>query len=320
MAELSVVDAAKDADPTLAIATRFAWGMLDSVFILGKHACTRVAAMNEFVLEDYHDSWGERMDEGPLNLSGKRILFLGPAETEGARRVDTLAYDVVVITNNMVQIFDRPHHTLVVVANDFFSNNHADRIVARCPDAVLCTTLGGLNAMRALHYERRPKARRMPRPAVARGQPLGLSFFLEYAIQHPFASLHVTGVTFYAGGSQSYVSGYGLLPMGEHDIEANKDYVRDLLRQHENITIDYPIDDTTDPQAAKDAAELATVVTQPQYELDGLGEWVSADGREAAPKPFSSTSSTSAPVDAASPGSDGAGVPGGERRLDTAGL
>ena len=150
--------------------------------------------------------------------------------------------------------------------------------------------------MRALHYERRPKARRMPRPAVARGQPLGLSFFLEYAIQHPFASLHVTGVTFYAGGSQSYVSGYGLLPMGEHDIEANKDYVRDLLRQHENITIDYPIDDTTDPQAAKDAAELATVVTQPQYELDGLGEWVSADGREAAPKPFSSTSSSSVPV------------------------
>jgi hypothetical protein len=175
----------------------------------------------------------------PLDLSGQKILFLGPADTKGAREVDTLAYDVVVITNNMVQIFDRPHKTLLVVANDYFSTNHTDRIVTRAPDAVLCTTANGVNAI--LSVSGAPGVRQMPTPSVA-GTPLGLSFFLNYAIQYPFASLHITGVTFYSGGHQSYVDGYGLLPMADHhNIEANKEYARALLRRYKNITIDFPL-------------------------------------------------------------------------------
>jgi hypothetical protein len=176
--------------------------------------------------------------EGPLNLSGKHILFLGPADTESAREVDTLAYDVVVITNNMVQIFDRPHKTLLVMANEFFSQNHTDRIIARAPDAVLCTTSKG---QRKVSMMTPLEVRTTPRPKM-RGVPLGLSFFMEYAMQYPFALLHVTGVTFYSGDDQSYVNGYGLKPMGKHhDIEANKNYMRLLLRKHSNIRIDYPV-------------------------------------------------------------------------------
>lgn len=185
----------------------------------------------------YYNLLGHMHD--PLDLSGQKILFLGPADTKGAREVDTLAYDVVVITNNMVQIFDRPHKTLLVVANDYFSINHTDRIVTRAPDAVLCTTANGVNAI--LSVSGAPGVRQMPRPSVA-GTPLGLSFFMNYAIQYPFASLHITGVTFYSGGHQSYVDGYGLLPMADHhNIEANKQYARALLRRYKNITIDFPL-------------------------------------------------------------------------------
>lgn len=201
--------------------------------------CTVILALIALLLIAFKTTRVSCNTQRSLDLSGQKILFLGPADTKGAREVDTLAYDVVVITNNMVQIFDRPHKTLLVVANDYFSINHTDRIVTRAPDAVLCTTANGVNAI--LSVSGAPGVRQMPRPSVA-GSPLGLSFFMNYAIQYPFASLHITGVTFYSGGHQSYVDGYGLLPMADHhNIEANKEYARALLRQYKNITIDFPL-------------------------------------------------------------------------------
>ena len=184
----------------------------------------------------YYDLLGHM--DNPFDFSGKKILFLGPADTKEARQVDTLAYDVVVITNNMVQLFDRPNNMLVVLANFYFSTHHFDRIVARNPNGVLCTSLGGAKVISEVNGA--PLVKRLPRlpQDSVRGTPLGLTYFLNYVVQHPFASLDIVGVTFYSRG-QSYMDGYGLLEMADHhDVESNKTYTRELMYLHSNITID----------------------------------------------------------------------------------
>lgn len=79
-----------------------------------------------FAAEDGDELCRSVDQSDPLRLSGQRILFLGPANTAEAMRADKGAYDVVVITNNMIATdFNRTSWKRVVLfMNGYFGETH----------------------------------------------------------------------------------------------------------------------------------------------------------------------------------------------------
>lgn len=204
-----------------------------------------------FAAEDGDELCHSVDQSDPLRLSGQRILFLGPANTAEAMRADKGAYDVVVITNNMIATdFNRTSWKRVVLfMNIYFGGTHQQETKDFAPDGILSKCkgtrqtsaefLGDLGGI-GIPFDLVPKPKFWPeRP---RGIPLGLSFFLEYATHFAFKSLHITGITFYEGGSASYVPGYELLPMaGRHKVRSNKVFLAKLMQKYPGITCDYNV-------------------------------------------------------------------------------
>lgn len=161
------------------------------------------------------------------------VLFLGPADTPCARAVDTARYDVVVITNHMVTLFDRPAQRVVLLCNTYYSTSHRDDVVAHSSrlSGVLCTNPNVAPALGNVLRSDLP-VRGAPKPRHENGKPLstlplGLVFFLQYVRELKCVrSLDIVGVTMYEGGTGSYVRGYELLPLNHrHCGKINRAYI-----------------------------------------------------------------------------------------------
>ena len=98
----------------------------------------------------------------------------------------------------------------------------------------------------AAHLQRRDATGRLavvcvPHP-FGKSVALGLSFVLAYAITFKFKSMLIVGVSFYDQGPQ-YRQGYELISQGpSHNVSHDKIYVRNIMRSHPNIHIDYQFD------------------------------------------------------------------------------
>ena len=166
-------------------------------------------------------------------LAGKRVLFYGPANTSVTCQVDPCAYDTVFITNHMLHLYppSRCANKLALIVGSSYARRLGEDINAsetRHLSAILTAQKDDAHGIAQKHHL---DVLPMETPKGIAGQPLGLSFFLHTIenirgtdLQDPFASLHITGVTFYDNGQQ-YTEGYGLLGMSwRHRPSANKDY------------------------------------------------------------------------------------------------
>lgn len=186
-------------------------------------------------------------------LRGKRVLFYGPAQTERSLSppLPFKEYDVVIITNNMVDRLDQwplssvDRRKILLVSNGYFSTNHPEKVVRSNAGGVLCTTLAGKRAL--LSYPKEAQSDPTPpgisvrtakRPQIP-SWPLGLSFVLEFARHQQFTLFDIVGVTFYDNGQQ-YVPGYKLLDQGtQHNPALDKEFTLQMIKENPNIYIDY---------------------------------------------------------------------------------
>ena len=190
----------------------------------------------------------------------KSVLFLGPANTQCG--VDPCSFDVVVITNNMV--YGMPPmrcgasapKIMLLVNRAFSSHIHNKTQALGMPalrvNALLLTSKAALGRVAAVAawVANGSGGARQPftlLPPKLRTPPLGLSYVLEMARNVRMRRMHVTGVTFYAGGNKSYVKGYELnhSENTRQNVYENKVYSYNAIRELNEhywipTTIDFP--------------------------------------------------------------------------------
>lgn len=201
------------------------------------------------------------------SLANKSLLFYGPAATDCS--FDLCSFDVIFTTNRMAtHVPEHPCYRLVLIVNNAFSTSLANLYLdingsrsgggeALAGDstmaagglhrkfwAVLCTSSQACQRLDDLGMHRRLFVMKTPHLSHKR-LPNALQYLLKYLTHVHFRRFHITGVTFYASGTQYAFADYkGNRVSSRHGQEESRNYTMLWLAERrgrqQNVTIDYP--------------------------------------------------------------------------------
>ena len=142
----------------------------------------------------------------------------------------------------MCKLFNKPHNNLIILTNNYYSNLNKEYIVEKNPKGIICTNHIAYDILKKELIKRKKNIPLVacPYPGFKDSVPLGLSYLLNYIINFApnIKKMHIIGVTFYDQGPQ-YINGYKQTIMGNHSVEIDKKFTKNIIDKYENITIDY---------------------------------------------------------------------------------
>ena len=183
----------------------------------------------------------------PFKFDNLKILFYGPANTEDKNNIDINLYDVVFITNNMINIFFKKYDNIktkiILLSNEYFSLNNSNDIVKNINKVFLIY----VSSLKALDFLKKIKLIKIPILMITNNSnfkviqtPLGLTRVLMLLENEKYNSINVVGCTFYNDLNTVYEKNYQLLnPFEElkkqHNLNSNIEYLKYFIANNKII-------------------------------------------------------------------------------------
>jgi hypothetical protein len=173
--------------------------------------------------------------EKNINYDNLNILFYGPADTEDKINIDINLYDIVFITNNMINIFFNKYNNIkpkiILFSNQYFSLNNSNEIL-KYINKLFLIYVPGKKSIDFLEKMNIPVCN-IPNNSSFKiiKTPLGLTRILMLLENENYKSLNVVGCTFYNNKDTIYEKNYQILnPIEElkkaHNLDSNIEYLK----------------------------------------------------------------------------------------------
>ena len=189
--------------------------------------------------------------EKHINYDNLNILFYGPANTEDKINIDINLYDIVFITNNMINIFFNKYNDIkpkiILFSNQYFSLNNSKEILKYINKLFLIY----VPSKQSIDFLKQIKKINIPIFLIPNNSnfkiiktPLGLTRILMLLENKNYKSLNVVGCTFYNNKDTIYEKNYQILnPIEElkkaHNLDSNIEYLKYFMTKKTiNISID----------------------------------------------------------------------------------
>ena len=180
-------------------------------------------------------------------FNNKKILFYGPSNTKDKETIKINNYDIIIITNNMCEIFFnkynvKPSVLIYLLSNKNYSFNYYSSIQKYLDKINIIFTisqtskdfLGSKIDVNKIQVLERPSKFNMMNHV-----PLCLTRMLMHLENYKFELLHIIGCTFYNNPNDMYEKNYQLMVPNHtmHNLPLNIDYLKYFLKDRNNIYV-----------------------------------------------------------------------------------
>jgi|LakMenEpi03Aug12_release.lakeMendotaPanAssembly.Ray.scaffolds.fasta_scaffold687251_1 hypothetical protein len=194
--------------------------------------------------------------EKHIDYDNLNILFYGPANTEEKNNLDINSYDIVFITNNMINIFFNKYINInikpkiILLSNQYFSLHNNSNEIEKYANHIFLIYVINKKSMKSL----KNKKINIPVLLIKNNSkfklmktPLGLTRVLMLLEDKNYKSLNIIGCTFYNNTNTIYEKNYQLMTNQyriedlklKHNLDSNIEYLKYFMTKKKiNISIE----------------------------------------------------------------------------------
>jgi hypothetical protein len=192
--------------------------------------------------------------EKHIDYDNLNILFYGPANTDDKNNLDINLYDIIFITNNMINIFFNKYINIkpkiILLSNQYYSLNNSNEILKYINKLFLIY----VPTKQSFDFLKQIKKINVPILLITNNSkfkimktPLGLTRVLMLLEDKNYKSLNIIGCTFYNNTNTIYEKNYQIMTNQyriedlklKHNLDSNIEYLKYFMTKKKiNISIE----------------------------------------------------------------------------------